>query len=160
MELCSLTGHALDVKGETELMEDQGGSVKVIVVDGLPHAAILGVEVLGQEAIINFEEQNLKCGHNDYPLQNYVSTQSHIESLGPSTPTIKELELSITGPLPTIQQGMDAQIFNRTLKTMISKLVNKRDEWEDLIRHSTVCLQLNLYHNWSYTFLPNVWPES
>ncbi len=88
VELCSLTGHALDVKGETELMEDQGGSVKVIVVDGLSHAAILVVDVLGKEAIINFEEQNLKWRHNDYPLQNYVSTQTPIESLGPSPPKI------------------------------------------------------------------------
>ena len=38
VELCSLTGHALKMVGETEILEEDAGPINVIVVEGLPHA--------------------------------------------------------------------------------------------------------------------------
>jgi len=89
VELCSLTGHQLTVMGETELPERIGGPIKVIIVDGMPHPAILGMDTLGREAVVNFAEQNLHWRGNDYPLRTYVSTYSNIASLGHDPPIIK-----------------------------------------------------------------------
>lgn len=88
VELCSLTGHSLDVLGETELSEERGGALKVIVVEGLPHAAILGMDALEGNSIINMYTNVLDWRHNDYKMKPFRSSHE-IASLGSEPPIIK-----------------------------------------------------------------------
>ncbi len=75
VELCSLTGHALKVLGETQIIEKDAGPVKVIVVEGLPHAAILGMNTLGEEAVLDFRpgHKRMFWREGEYVMKPYES---------------------------------------------------------------------------------------
>lgn len=85
--MCSLTGHEIKVLGETELIEDNG-VIKVIVVDGLPHSGILGIDTLGKYSVVNFAIETLTWRDNTYTLKT-CNTVTHVASLCSPQPVMK-----------------------------------------------------------------------
>ena len=100
MPLFSVSGSPLDVLGETEIEMNAGGAWPWTIVDGIPHEAILGADILRKgNAILNFTSQVLTLGMIDYPL--YFESKQMIS------------EISVTDPITDVIYQYDDIFYKK-----------------------------------------------
>ena len=80
--VCGLGRNRLDVIGETEVVVDNAGPIKVLVTRNLPHALLLGSDSLARgKGVINYEENKMTWYGQEYPLLEYPDHAPQINDL-------------------------------------------------------------------------------